>query len=505
MRKNNSLIVFAFIGIAIIVLFMITATYAYFSVEIRGNGKDMVMSSFNQDMEITYHDTSNFSLVNAYTGESISKTFDVENTGDTVIYYDIVFTELVNNFENISDLVYTLTSVDGGINKQQTVVPNTDNSLIGSYIKINPTSKHTYTLTITFLNTEDNQISNMNTKTFSTKVSIKASSNINNNLNTYNSNSLGYAVLNNNTPQSDALVNFNGLPTDGLYYTNNSIDGATVYYFRGSTALNNNVLFAGYCWKIIRTTEDLGIRLLYNGPHSSGACSNTTETTTYISTSAYYTNISYNAYVGFKYGAPNSSTYASEHANTNKSTIKTALDSWYSSNILSSYNSYIADSYYCNNREPASYLKSTVYFSRKGYSNYNTGYNSYYRLSILSSSLPSLNCTYKNDIFTVSNTRGNASGGSYPVGLITADEAIFGGYNVTSANNTSYLYNASSYWTMTPAYFESNALVYYLNSGSMGTSYPTSTLKVRPVITLKQNTVLLSGNGSTSTPYKITN
>lgn len=60
MRKNNSLIVFAFIGIAIIVLFMITATYAYFSVEIRGTGKDMVMSSFNQDMEITYHDTSNF-------------------------------------------------------------------------------------------------------------------------------------------------------------------------------------------------------------------------------------------------------------------------------------------------------------------------------------------------------------------------------------------------------------------------------------------------------------
>jgi len=37
-----------------------------------------------------------------------------------------------------------------------------------------------------------------------------------------------------------------------------------VYYYYGE-ASNNNVLFANYCWKIIRTTDTGGVKLLYNG------------------------------------------------------------------------------------------------------------------------------------------------------------------------------------------------------------------------------------------------
>ncbi len=504
MKNNKSIYIIAFVGIILIVFIMIASTYAYFTIDIRGSGKNLSASSFNENMEITFNDTSNLTLVNAYTGDTVSKTFNIVNTGNTVVYYNIVFTELVNNFVNTSDLVYTLTSSNGGANKNETIVPNVDNSAIASHIKIGTGETHNYTLTITFLRTEDDQTSNMN-KTFSSKIDVVGSTEINSNLNIYADNSLGYTMINGNTPTSADSIDFTASPTNGLYYTNNSINGSTVYFFRGDTSLNNNVLFAGICWKIIRTTEDLGVRLIYNGAPSNGQCANTTGSSTYTSASSYNSNSSYNAYVGFKYGSPNSSSYVSEHANTNKSTIKTTLDTWFLNN-LNSYESYIEDSYYCNNRYTTKFNISSVSYSTKGFSNNNTGYDSYYRLNIDTSSTPSYDCKNINDIFTVTNENGNASNNTYPIGLITADEAVYAGYKVGTANTTSYLYNAADYWTMTPAYFSTNAYNYYINSGNIAVqTVNTSSIGIRPVITLKNSTILLSGNGSTTTPYKITN
>ena len=50
----------------------------------------------------------------------------------------------------------------------------------------------------------------------------------------------------------------------------------TVYYYTGSDALANaNVLFAGYCWQIIRTTDTGGVRLIYNGIAVDNKCETT--------------------------------------------------------------------------------------------------------------------------------------------------------------------------------------------------------------------------------------
>ncbi len=50
-----------------------------------------------------------------------------------------------------------------------------------------------------------------------------------------------------------------------------------VYYYYGE-ASNNNVVFANYCWKIVRTTDTGGVKLLYNGvPSSDGNCANSKE------------------------------------------------------------------------------------------------------------------------------------------------------------------------------------------------------------------------------------
>lgn len=48
------------------------------------------------------------------------------------------------------------------------------------------------------------------------------------------------------------------------------------YYERG--ALNNNVIFGGYCWNMIRTTDTGGVKLLYSGlPTVDGRCANIPE------------------------------------------------------------------------------------------------------------------------------------------------------------------------------------------------------------------------------------
>lgn len=52
--------------------------------------------------------------------------------------------------------------------------------------------------------------------------------------------------------------------------TNTFTGNKSVYYYYGK-AENNNVLFANYCWKIVRTTDTGGVKLLYNGVPSNGA------------------------------------------------------------------------------------------------------------------------------------------------------------------------------------------------------------------------------------------
>ena len=55
--------------------------------------------------------------------------------------------------------------------------------------------------------------------------------------------------------------------TNGIYTTTNTDSGEPVYYYRG--AVDNNVLFANFCWKIIRTTETGGVKLVYDGKLSN--------------------------------------------------------------------------------------------------------------------------------------------------------------------------------------------------------------------------------------------
>ena len=105
-----------------------------------------------------------------------------------------------------------------------------------------------------------------------------------------------------------------------------------VYIFKSNDI--NNVIFQNFCWKIIRTTETGGVKLLYNGSPSSGKCTNT-GANTMLSKTSFSQEFGYNqpAYVGYMYN-PNTlngtyeqqlrgdSTYA---VNTNDSLLTVSL------------------------------------------------------------------------------------------------------------------------------------------------------------------------------------
>jgi hypothetical protein len=280
-------------------------------------------------------------------------------------------------------------------------------------------------------------------------------------------------------------------------------DYGTSYYYRGAVT-NNNVLFGGYCWKVIRINGNGTTRMIYNGTPTSGQCTATGEATQ-IGTSAFNTTYNDNAYEGYMYGTAGSTTYDATHANTNSSTIKTVIDTWYNTN-LSSYADKISDTLFCNDRSIASTAATwETDDTAKGYGTNYTDYGAFNR--IVNNNSPILTCPNKHDRFTVDDTTVGNGDLTYPVSLITADEVEMAGVNwATSSNSSYYLYTGSYYWTVSANFFNgSGAFGFSVDSdGYLGDGgVNNSDIGFRPVINLKTETQFISGDGTSTSPFVI--
>lgn len=317
---------------------------------------------------------------------------------------------------------------------------------------------------------------------------------------------------------SNANINFavrSGVSnTNGIYITNNTESGNPVYYYRGN--VNNNIIFNDMCWKILRTTETGGIKLIYNGVVSGGKC-NGTGTTAQIGTSKFNNSNNDNIYVGYMYGTTGSSTYEQTHANLNNSTVKTYIDNWYQNNFKNiNITSKLEDTVFCNDRSVISGGENNVMsssISGGGYGTMETIYGTIDRAGYFTiNPSPTLVCPNDNDKFTVSSSNGNGML-TYPVGLITLDEVVFAGFNTYGSNNSNYrdysnyLNSGAYYWSMSPVYYNTSANVGYVNGdnyANISGNTVTTVSGVRPVISLKAGVIVTNGgNGSTTNPYVV--
>ena len=290
-------------------------------------------------------------------------------------------------------------------------------------------------------------------------------------------------------------------PTNSTTDWTNNGTGITYYYVGDTNKVNNWVSFAGFYWRIIRINGDGTIRMIYQGVADSPTPDdgNISGEETQIGTSAFNVEYDNNMYVGFKYGS-DSSDYATTHANINNSTIlgaddsddTTTLNGWYRANLLE-YAKYIdGNAGFCGDRRVS---------SGTGGGTSTTNYQPYTRIS---SSSPSLSCN-KNDIYTTDEFELGNGALTYPIGLISADEAMFAGIpNWNSSNTNNYLYTGQYYWTMSPSGFNgSYAGVFRVALGGvLYYDWVHDTNGVRPVINLK-SAIAITGSGSKTDPFKL--
>ena len=289
--------------------------------------------------------------------------------------------------------------------------------------------------------------------------------------------------------------------------TTDTDSGNPVYYYRGN--VDNRVIFANFCWRIVRTTETGGVKLIYDGVPSNGQCNNTGDNST-IGSSAFNTNYNDNAYVGYMFGTAGSSTYASTHANTNDSTIKGVIDTWYHDN-MTSYTSQLEDAVWCNDRSIVTDLANSnggsySSYTTSGYGKNATLYGPASRFGYkVSNPTPTLKCTQDNDKFTVNASNGNGVL-TYPVGLITTDEMAYAGGKYSPSNSSFYLYTGKHYWALSPYNFNSSYEFGFIlgSSGAIGVSSANGSHGVRPSVSLQPGIAMTGGgSGTAADPFVI--
>lgn len=286
----------------------------------------------------------------------------------------------------------------------------------------------------------------------------------------------------------------------GLFYTEDTSytkDNKTVYYFRGEN-VNNYIVIDGSRGRILRTTEDGNVKILFGG-----------DTFT-------YNTVTGNKAVGFMYGTDedegtltNNDLYFKTHENINNSeAIKKINES-----IPDKYKNIFVSSTYCNNRtldktvnkisDVSGNTSHDIYMldsSTLGYGTYNTVYYNLNRIK--KDKRPRFNCTRKdnngNYVDYIESNRG----------LITLDEAIYSGIGYNDTKNNSFVENTL---TMTPNYYYHNSTtnedyagLFKIDEHKNIITVPVSESNYSDIVlTLKENIIISKGNGTYDNPYII--
>ena len=144
-------------------------TYAYFSLVVSGNDVAETINVSTTKIELIYTDGKEIKVDSIEPKWTTTKTITVENTGNEEAYYALGWQKLYNEIQK-EELVIRSTCISSGAtggtcdNTENVIIPQTSevtaetNKVIYPYkenVKILPGEKHTYTVTIEFINYED--------------------------------------------------------------------------------------------------------------------------------------------------------------------------------------------------------------------------------------------------------------------------------------------------------------------------------------------------------------
>lgn len=180
--------------------------------------------------------------------------------------------------------------------------------------------------------------------------------------------------------------------------------------------------------------------------------------------------------------------------NNTSSEVKLNVDNWYQSN-MTAYTHKLEDTIWCVDR--TLYSGSLVgkdidagtgssYFGA-----YNRVYNTYN---------PSVTCSNKKrDGFTVSTDSGGNGALTYPVGLLTVDEALLAGANYSP----NYLYSGNDMWLLSPASYYGQVSNFRTSGGRLASGPRADRFDTRPAVSLIKGTKYTDGDGTVDNPFVI--
>ena len=324
----------------------------------------------------------------------------------------------------------------------------------------------------------------------------------------------------------------------------------------------DNIIFGGFCWKILRTTDTGGIKIIYNGIAEEGICDKTGDSTS-IGSSKFNESYLSPSFAGYMY---------------NENAVHLRRDNYllegtiYGADVV--YNdgmytltdtSLTIDNYHHYNCSDGSITCQEVLFNYS-YINVSSLYYYAYKLSngmkiedLLEAELNADNVNqtnstiktkidnwYRNnlidytskleDIIFCNDRKINSSGGSSKTGNIRSPITYTHYYSpnnsfdcvnetdqfsvsnpkaqllfpvalasvpeVTRSQKNAINYSGTYYWTMTPYSFSDYANNYNItNQGILNNNYTGVTWAVRPVVSLKPGTKYRYGDGSKNNPY----
>ena len=153
MKKKKVLI--PVIASLVTVLVLSGVSYAYYSAKIKENNKTETVLKSNE-LNLIFTGTKEITANNMIPGDSFTKIFTVENTSNRAVDYNIYLQNITNEFNE--DLVYTLEDTTGSVISETPLpVTNKGKSYLKTGISIDANTKKTYTLKITFKNTDEPQ------------------------------------------------------------------------------------------------------------------------------------------------------------------------------------------------------------------------------------------------------------------------------------------------------------------------------------------------------------
>ena len=242
---------------------------------------------------------------------------------------------------------------------------------------------------------------------------------------------------------------------DGIYKT--TTNNNSIYYYRG-VVNNNYVKFGDLIWRIVSFNDNNTIKIVLE--KSVGTAKYANYSTTFDD-------------AGFEFE------YYHKMMDNN---ITIYLDEWYKNQIVNKgLDKYVATSQFCND---SSFVKDGA----------NYYFGAYTRA--VDEGKPSLICPETTSGF----------GGIYErkIGLLTADEIVMAGGTFDNNNQSYYLYNGESFFTMSPSHHENSNMNIFMvsNNGAITTTLTNSSTGIRPTINLN-GAIFVSGNGTINNPYVI--